>query len=99
MRTKLFRKTALILCAAFVLVVFYAIGITFVHAEHHCRSGHCPVCVAYEGARFVMRVLGLALIARTVRLIARLARRTTHAPLLPVLVLDSPVSMNIRMND
>ena len=99
MRTKSFRRTALILCAAFVMVVFYAIGITFVHAGHHCADGHCPVCVAYEGAQFVMRVLGLALVARAAQLIARLARGTTPAPLLPILVLDSPVSMNIRMND
>ena len=93
------RRAARILCAVFVLAVTFSIGIQLLHAEHHCEDGKCPVCVAYQGAQFVMRALGLLAVARAMRLLMRFAPRIFLQPGCPDLLVASPVSLNIRMND
>ena len=99
MRVQTLRRTALALCAAFVLVIAFSIGITVVHAGHHCANGRCAVCVAYQGAQYVMRIMGLAAFIRALALIRRLAPARRPAPGRAAYVYASPVSLNIRMND
>ncbi len=99
MRTRPIKRTTLLLCAVFVLAVFFSIGFQFVHAGHHCEDGRCPVCVAYAGAQFTMRVIGLLAIARALQLLKRLASPVPAQPRCPVLLFPSPVSLSIRLND
>jgi len=99
MRTGSLKRFALAMCAVFVLAVAFSIGIQLVHANHHCDDGKCPLCVAYQGAQLVMRALGLAVAARAAQLLWQLARRATLQPGCPNLLLSTPVSLSIRMND
>jgi TRAP-type C4-dicarboxylate transport system permease small subunit len=99
MRTRSLRRTALILCAVFALAVLAAIGLQYAHSNHHCETGHCPLCVAYTGSQIVMRILGLAAVLRALLMLKRLPPPLPCAPEIPVLLLASPVSLSIRMND
>ena len=96
---KSLRRTALVLCAAFMLMVVASVGISLVHAGHHCADGHCPICVAYTGSQLVMQALGIVAVAHAMTRILRLAPPVQAAPALPVMVIASPVSLNIRLND
>jgi protein-S-isoprenylcysteine O-methyltransferase Ste14 len=99
MRRETLRPTALVLCAVFALAVAFSIGIQLLHANHHCADGKCPICVAYQGAQFVMRVMGLVAVASAMHLMRRVSPRVSQQPGCPVLLSTSPVSLNIRMND
>ncbi len=99
MRSRSLKQTAMILCAVFVLAVFFSIGLQVVHAGHHCADRRCPICVAYSGAQFVMRILGLVAVAQALRLTSRLAPMVPDVPCCPHLLSASPVALRNRLND
>lgn len=99
MRRETLKRAALLLCAVFALAIAFSIGIQLLHAGHHCEDGKCPLCVAYQGAQFVMRVMGLVAVARTIQYLRYVPPHLTLKPGCPVLLSTSPVSLNIRMND
>jgi len=98
-RKETLRRTALVLCAVFALAVAFSIGIQLLHADHHCEDGKCPICVAYQGAQFVMRVMGLVAVAGAMHMMRGVSPQVSLQPGCPVLLSTSPVSLSIRMND
>lgn len=99
MRRETLKRVALVLCAVFTLAFAFSIGIQLLHASHHCEDGKCPVCVAYQGAQFVMRALGLMAVARDVHYLRYSPPHLSLQNGCPIHFSTSPVSLNIRMND
>lgn len=99
MRERATRKLALLLCAAFLLLVALSMGLGLVHAGHHCTGSSCQVCIAYWGAQFALRVAGVAAILRALRLIrpGAPAGRISSRAAVPAAL--SPVALGVRMNN
>lgn len=99
MRERYIRRTALALCAAFVIFIGLSIGLSFVHAGHHCADGRCAFCITYQSVQYLVRILGFAAFLRAAAFFWGFAVVGRTAPRRSARVTPSPVSLNIRMNN
>lgn len=94
------RVRALLLCAAFVLMLFVSASYLVHHAGHHCSDDDCPVCRTIAVATELLRVLGILILvftAASVAVVCRYAWHRRNRTGLPVY--GTLVSWKIRLND
>ncbi len=99
MRTRTFRRTALILSALFALAVLLAVGIQFAHAGHHCQDGHCPLCVAYTASQLAFKALGAVALVGALSLFTHASSPAFRGERAACAARASLVTLGIRMNN
>ena len=94
------RIRALLLCAAFVLMLFVSASYLVHEAGHHCSDDDCPVCRTIAMTAETLRVLGILMLAFAVLSVAAVcgyARQQRAGT--AVLTRGTLVSWKIRLND
>ena len=94
------RLAALILCAAYILVLFVSASYLVHEAGHHCTDDDCTVCRTIAMATELLRAFGVLVLvfaAASAAAVCRYIRRHRNGAALPVC--GTLVSWKIRLND
>ena len=94
------RAGALLLCAAFVLILFVSASYLVREAGHHCSDDDCPICRTIAATSEMLRAFGIMILVSAALSVADFSRyswqRRTGAA---AFACGTLVSWKIRLND